>query len=372
MKKLFIIFAVLCLAAPAMAADWNFYGSARFATFYSSVDKDIPGDNDTINRLQWAQQGNSRLGATVVVNDQIGGGFEYGTGVNLRKLYGTYTFGGGSELLIGQTYTPLGSYFYSNSVFDGDGDLLGIGQFYNGRQAMVQWKTGGLKIAGIQPNIPGDLDSSIDDPTTPEDETTVGYAVDIFLPKLEASYQFKGDAWFFDIGGGFQTYGLDYFQGNDPTITSYVVTGGGGMNFGAFYLNLGANYGQNYGNYGAYNPSLAGLPAIQTSAAIVNQDTVDNTSYGALAVLGFNLSDTWTVEAGYGYQYAELDLDGPAGDGESVQQFYLNATINIAPGFFVVPEVGMASYDYVDGRFAGEGDPNPGLWYAGAKWQINF
>ncbi len=43
MKKLFIVFAVLCLAAPAMAADWNFYGSARMATFYSIVDKDIPG-----------------------------------------------------------------------------------------------------------------------------------------------------------------------------------------------------------------------------------------------------------------------------------------------------------------------------------------
>ncbi len=110
MKKLLIIFAVLCLAAPAMAADWNFYGSARMATFYSIADKDIEGDNDTINRTLWDLQGNSRFGANVKVNDQIGGGFEYGTGVNLRKLFGTYTFGGGSELLIGQTYTPLGSH----------------------------------------------------------------------------------------------------------------------------------------------------------------------------------------------------------------------------------------------------------------------
>ena len=77
MKKLLIIFAVLCLAAPAMAADWNFYGSARMATFYSIVDKDLNNDNDTVNRTQWDQQGNSRIGATVKVNDQIGGGFEY-------------------------------------------------------------------------------------------------------------------------------------------------------------------------------------------------------------------------------------------------------------------------------------------------------
>ena len=40
MKKLFIIFAVLCLAAPAMAADWNFYGSARMWTGTNSLDKE--------------------------------------------------------------------------------------------------------------------------------------------------------------------------------------------------------------------------------------------------------------------------------------------------------------------------------------------
>ena len=66
------------------------------------------------------------------------------------KLFGTYTFGGGSQLLLGQTYTPS-ALFYSNSVFDGDGDLLGVGEFYEGRLPMIQWKMGGLKVALIQP-----------------------------------------------------------------------------------------------------------------------------------------------------------------------------------------------------------------------------
>ena len=35
MKKCWIVFAVLMLAAPAMAADWSFYGSERMATYYS-------------------------------------------------------------------------------------------------------------------------------------------------------------------------------------------------------------------------------------------------------------------------------------------------------------------------------------------------
>jgi hypothetical protein len=76
--------------------------------------------------LQWAQQGNSRIGANVKFNDQIGGGFEMSDSFGKRKLFGTYTFGNGSQLLLGQTYTPS-ALFYSNSVYDGDGDLLGIG-----------------------------------------------------------------------------------------------------------------------------------------------------------------------------------------------------------------------------------------------------
>jgi hypothetical protein len=373
MKKLLIIFAVLCLAAPAMAADWNFYGSARMATFYSIVDKDLNNDNDTVNRTQWDQQTNSRLGATVKVNDQIGGGFEYGTSggnANIRKLYGTYIFGGGSELLLGQTYVPTGQYFYSNSVFDGDGDLLGVGQFYTGRVAMVQWKTGGLKLAAVKANTPDDAEAGT---VGDLDPNGAGYAVDLIIPKLEASYGFKGDAWFMDLYGGFQTYGLDYFEGNDPTITSWVGGVGGGMTFGAFYLNLGGHYAQNAGAYGAYGSGLGGLRPINDDYSIdANQNEIDNTGYGFLAVLGFNLSDTMTIEGGGGYEYAELDVDGPAGDGESVWQVYINSTINIAPGFFVVPEIGYASYDYATVLVPGQDEPKPNIFYAGAKWQINF
>jgi hypothetical protein len=354
MKKLFIVFAILCLAAPAMAADWNFYGSARMATFYTVVDKDAPAPNDdTINRTEWDAQGNSRIGANVKVNDQIGGGFEMSDSFGKRKLFGTYTFGGGSQLLLGQTYTPTSTFFYSNSVYDGDGDLLGIGQFYAGRNPMVQWKMGGFKIAGVAPNTPDDTDD---------------YAVDIVIPKIEASYKMKGDAFFIDVAGGFQTFKLDYFDEGttDPTVTSYTVMIGGGMNFGAFYVNLGGNYGQNYGDYGAYNPSLAGVRAINNSGDFTGTEENDNTSYGVLGVLGWNMSDTWTFEAGAGYQMAELD-QGDNTD-ESVMQYYLNAVWNIAPGFFIVPEVGYASYDYAGDAVSDQ----PSLLYFGAKWQINF
>jgi hypothetical protein len=365
MKKLFIIFAILCLAAPAMAADWNFYGSSRMTTFYTSVDKDAPAPNDdTINRTEWYLQKNSRIGANVKVNDQIGGRFEYGTGVNLRLLFGTYTFPDGSQLLIGQTYTPASQYFYSKSVFDGDGALKGLGQFYTGRLQMIQWRMGGLKIALVNPStkVETTADAAIFDRT------------EVIIPKIELAYKFKADTFFADIYGGYNTFDImEYDTGTgtkDVSVSSYVFGLGGGMNFNALYFNIGGHIGQNLGNYGSYHVKLGGLPAIDDYMNIsATGEEKDNTSYGALAVIGFNISEMWTIEAGAGYMEAEDDIDGA--EGENVIQVYLNTTANIAPGFFIVPEIGYATYDYEKDPTTGL-DPNPKVLYVGAKWQINF
>jgi hypothetical protein len=378
MKKLFIIFAVVCLAAPVMAADWNFYGSARFATVSVNQDTDTDIKNDSVTNTQWDQQGNSRIGATVKFNDEIGGGFEMSDSFGKRKLYGTYTFGNGSELLLGQTYTPT-AWFLSNSVFDGDGDLLGIGEFYEGRLPMIQLKMGGFKVALIKPNVEGEeitAAATTADLTTGEVTTTaaVSYDTEVSFPKIEVAYNFKSDMFFLSPYVGYQTYKLlgttDAYD--DQDIDSYIVGVGGGVNFGALYINAGFHYGQNLGNYGAYESStLASADTLLTNSAVVraaDNEVKDTDCWGALGVIGFNASEMLTIEAGYGYEYGEQDVDGA--DGSSVYQMYLNATINIAPGFFIVPEVGYAE---ADGETYGDSnDPNPSTTYFGAKWQINF
>lgn len=348
MKKLFIIFAVLCLAAPAMAADWNFYGSARMATFRVDVDPDIAGtDSDTDS--QWGQQGNSRIGATVKFNDEIGGAFEMSDSFGKRKLYGTYTFGS-SELLLGQTYTPVSTQFYSNSVFDGDGDLLGIGQFYVGRLPMIQWSIAGFKLALVSPNV----------------VSYTGYAdEDVDLPKIEIGYKFKTDMFFAEVAGGYQTYTLDGAT-DDVDIDSTILEIGGGLTLGPVFFNAGVHFGTNLGNYGAYNPTadFFGSNKLTDEATISGtNDTNDVDSLGFLAVLGFNISEMFTVEAGYGHEEAELDNSNNT---QEVDQYYLNCTINIAPGFFIVPEVGMVTFSE-DATTA-----EPENFYWGAKWQINF
>jgi hypothetical protein len=346
MKKIFVVFAILCLAAPVMAADWNFYGSARMATFYVDVDPDVEGV-DSDSDLQWAQQGNSRIGATVEFNDEIGGGFEMSDSFGKRKLYGTYNFGGG-ELLLGQTYTPT-TYFYSNSVYDGDGDLLGVGQFYEGRLPMIQLKFGGFKVALITP--------STATASAPVD-------IDTTIPKIEASYGFKSDFFFVDVFAGYNSFTDERGAAGDLDYDSYVLGVGGGITFGPAYVSLGAHMGQNLGNYGAYNPS-----GIDDEAAVdATGELRDNNGVGFLVVGGFNLSESLNFEGGFGIESSELDIDGA--QGETVWQAYVNTTITIAPGFFIVPEIGYIKADYE--AQANGTDPNPTTTYFGAKWQINF
>lgn len=338
MKKLFIIFAILCLAAPAMAADWDFYGSARMATFRVDVDPDMAGvDSDT--DTQWAQQGNSRIGATVKFNDEIGGAFEMSDSFGKRKLYGTYNFGAG-QLLLGQTYTPS-AIFASNSVYDGDGDLLGVGEFYEGRLPMIQLKFGGFKLAFITPSTVG--------PTGDTDTT---------LPKIEAGYKYSADMFSVQAFAGYNSTTDDGTAIGDVDYDSYVAGVGVGLNFGPVFVKLGGHIGQNLGNYGAYNPI-----GFNDEAAIVGTEVKDNDGLGYLAVVGFKASDMFTIEAGYGHEECELD---DSNNTEEAMQVYLNTTINITKGFFIVPEVGMITYsDDVSTN-------DPEVFYWGAKWQINF
>lgn len=363
MKKFLIVLAVLCLAAPTMAAEWNFYGSARFGTWSVDVDPDVPGvdsDRDTL----WTQQGNSRIGATVKFNDEIGGAFEMSDSFGKRKLYGTYNFGAG-ELLIGQDYTPSSSYFYSNSVYDSDGDLLGIGQFYVGRVPMIQLKWGNLKLAFVKPNTsmtPFTTESLITYNSVTDVVSTAKGDGDTTIPKIEASYRFKGEMFFVDVFGGYQTYELENFNATarDFDVDSYVVGIGAGLNVGPVYFNAGFHMGENLGNYGAYNP--AGAFFVDEAVVVDGLNLEDQEGMGYLAVLGFKASDMLTFEAGYGREESEIGSDYEA----DITQYYLNATINITKGFFIVPEIGMIEW-------AEDGvSEEPEIFYVGAKWQINF
>lgn len=342
MKKVTIIIAALAMVASfalsASAAEWNFYGSARIQV--ASVDYDSALGKDD-RETEFKLLGTSRIGAKVKVSDTLVGRFEYGTGVNLRHLYAEWNFGAG-KLLVGQSYTPTGTYFYSNQAWNDDGLFEYGGIQYHGRLPMLRLTFGDLKLALVEFNT--------------DNSGNVTGAVKTTLPKIEAAYNMKFDNFFVDISGGYQSY-----EKGNTDIDSYLVALGGGVDIGAFYVKGNVYYAQNGEAYG-----LLGMGQRSVEAKAIN-DTNDMETLSACAILGYKMSDAITFETGYGYQSHELDDTAPGQDSDDEAIFYLQAAVTLAPGVRVIPEFGFIDLDDTD-MGVDEGD----ITYFAAKWQIDF
>jgi hypothetical protein len=339
-----------------MAADWNFYGSARFATFSNDVDPQVAGvesDTDTL----WAVQGNSRIGATVSAGD-VGGGFEYGSGPNLRKLYGTWNFGAGT-LLIGQTYTPIAE-FYSNQVWASDEDLLSNGMAYHARRGQIRLTFGGFDLAFVTPVTQASLITTAGTTVTSGDNDTT-------LPQIVASYKFATDMFSVKPYLGWATY--DFTTGvltanQQESVDSLVYGVGGKVNFGPAYVAANVWGGTNAGNFGMYMATNGNAVVNATNGKVE-----DNTTLAYAGVVGFKASDMFTIEGGYGASNSEVDVAGVKVEDTSFS-YYINCVVNLAPGVFIVPEFGKYSLDEI--KTAGVSVKEAETTYFGAKWQINF
>jgi hypothetical protein len=323
MRKVLVLIAAVALvaafAAPALAAEWGFYGSARMTTFWDDLDAQASGLGFDDDDVTWALQGNSRIGANVKAGD-ITGRFEYGTGVNLRLLYAEYDFGSW-RLLLGQTYGPV-NIFISNQVWGGDTDMLPYGGVYGGRNPMIR-----VRFPNINLDIAG-LSMS-----TNTANLNVGFAdTDTSIPKLEARWNHTWGAVFVELGAGYNTFDIVDAFDNSESIDSYILAGAIKVNLGAFYANADIYVGQNLGNYGIW------VGAADAGAKVdpATGQAADTDGFGWLIVLGYKVSDMLTFEGGYGMAEHESDL--PALTTEDDQAaWYVQAVINIAKGFFHRP-----------------------------------
>jgi hypothetical protein len=385
MKKLIAIFAVLLFVAPAMAADWSFYGSARQSTFY--VDRDygdgsVNGQDDD-QALQWQLQGNSRLGAKVKA-DKVSGQVELALtatnggdggdgGVNTRRIYGVWKFSDNASLKIGKDYSPVTD-FISNQWFNGDNDLLGEGNFYGRRPAGATLIVGNFELAALTPTYGGDVGTTATGINALNAAGTAVTAVangdpDSYIPRFEASYNLKLGAGYIKPFAGFQYYMVEETDGavitDDIDVWSYVVGLSTSWNIGAFSIGGQLSYGMNQGAVSGWatgsNNRAASSPLLKTGG----DDIDDAYTLQAMLVPALKFSDTLRFEAGVGYRMDESDANGA--DKDEVLVGYLQAMITMAPGVYLCPEVGY--YDYMDDSF---GDDQGNQWYAGAKWQIDF
>ena len=383
MKKRNLVFAILLVAAPAMAADWSFFGSERMATFSTYQDfgdSQVAGQDNDAGTL-WFFQSNSRLGAKVTA-DKVSGQIELATqasstdsagdgGVNTRRAYGVWQFADNASLKVGKDYSPVTDNNMSNQVFGNDNALEGNGLFYGRRPSYIGLYLGGFEFAALTPAYgqnPGSTSGT--SPNLNGVQGATNGDPDVYFPKLEAAYNWKFDTGYIRPFGGFQYYKI---EASDPgTVTdtldiySYVIGIGGQWNIGSFYLNSELAWGQNWSSsnwYSGLNASTSSLPYLKTNG----DEVADVRSWSALLVGGLKATDTLTFEAGGGFRMD--NADGAPGysqkDGSWIA--YAQTVVTLAPGVYLIPEVGY--YDYMDDV---AGNDQGYQWYVGAKWQIDF
>lgn len=399
MKKVTIIALVVAIAAffavSASANEWNLYGSARMATYWT--DQDYGGNTEdawargNVQELQWQMQVNSRVGATVK-GDKLSGRFEFavtsdggGGDVNARRLYGVWHFTEGWGLKVGKDYTPI-TFFLSGQVFDNDQGLLNVGNAYGSRRAQLAVE-GGLG--------PGNLKFALIEPTSGvlDVDTAVGFTAssttESKFPKVEVSYEWKfSDAMSFHGFGGWQYYkqlqaitgdvgGVTVTNQRSDDVTSYMFGAGADLNFGPMYVKPQASWYKNGASAGWLNENLglgnpinpntgdpiSQVPFISSDGTLIDQDSIM-----VMLALGFAPTEALTLEAGGGWLRTKDDNDNK----NNYMEYYLQAVYKMAPSVYLVPEVGYR--DYGDLEFGGIlPDQDLGsAWYAGAKWQIDF
>ena len=376
MKKFMVILAAIAMVgaftATSIAAEWNFYGSSRMTTVRYNKSKEVAGTNFDDEDTTWTNQTNTRIGATVKASDEVGGRFEFqvnSTAVATRLMYGTYNFGSGT-LLVGQDYTPvdqilsssIGALAYditgTSPVVDGEGDALTIGSFYESRKPQVTLIFGNLKLAFISPNT----------------ATTATYSdADTTIPKIEVNYAFKTDAFSITPYAGYNTVDMTN-PATDQSISvdSYVVGAAGKANLGPLAVAANIFGAQNAGNFGRLRRArITAYPATFDTAVVNGTDTEDATTWGGQVIAGFKMSDMFAFEAGYSYDHNEVDVT-PGITGENdLTHWYVNATITLAPGVYIIPEIGM--FDFGDAEVTGIPSVDMGdCTYYGAEWKINF
>ena len=352
----------------AVAYEWNLFGSARMATFYiQDFNPSLtPLGLTETDQLQWRFQPNSRIGAKVS-GDKFDGRAEVGANVpnaSLRFLYGSWKFYNDWKLKIGKDNTPI-KFSLSNQVINNDQNLQQIGAAWGGRSGQIAIEGQGFKFAAITPVTRVGIS-----PTS----NVRSVDVQVYWPKFEASYiyHFDDTKSVHIIGGiedSFFTAVLNDGTTRKGSITALVFGAGGTVGIDPGYLNAQVSWYRDGAAAGWLGSALQGDATVTVTPVIGRNGRPQNVdSIMAMLAVGYVPTERVRFETGIGYL-----RNKSKGENKSSNEYYavyLQSLVTLAPGVFLVPEIGYIDFGEVTGtgpeRGLGE------LWYLGAKWQIDF
>jgi hypothetical protein len=374
MKKLILVVAVVALvASPALAVDWNFYGSSRVGTWYMSRDYNNsnfpanggfdgntganPAGTTEDDTVDWEFQPNSRIGANVKA-ESIKAQFEFGVNtstVTERRMWAEWDFGAAS-LEVGDDYGALRQFVSGQAGGNNTGGALDAGLLGNGTLLSTSHPLIGLRFGGFKVDLIQNQGNGLRNITTGN--------INKYFPQLQVGYAMSFDTWNLALNGAVQTYEIEDAGTTNDTVdvTSWLLAGQAGVNFGPAYLKGAVSYGVNTQEFG--------LTLSTQSAAYDGGNNVDDmTSFTGALIAGFKFTDMVTFEAGVGYTLDDSDVNGE--DDADTIAVYGQAVLSLAPGVWLIPEVGYYNFgnDYSPGQ---TGNDAGDMIYAGAKWQIDF
>jgi hypothetical protein len=200
--------------------------------------------------------------------------------------------------------------------------------------------------------------------------------------------------------GGYQTYDVKTAQtplGTAATpltgtesnsVNSWMLGLGADLNFGPFFVKPQVSYYQNGAAAGWLGDRyLTGTKrgfvntfnddfGTDFNADIVSTDVLDAKNIMAMLALGFKPTEALGLEFGVGYVGFDTDSIQGISLKNNYMEYYLQAVFTVAKGVYIVPEIGYRDF----GKDEGDRPPfivapdtdNGSLFYAGAKWQIDF
>lgn len=390
MKKIILALAAVAVmglvAAPVMAAtQWNFGASLRYTTFWNNVDfgkgtgKDIQlggADLNSDHRLDWGTQANSRI-KMFMKSDNLEGFIELGwntdsNSVTTREYWGKYKFNDMAYIQIGQSHQLFSTPGFAHQSWGGDIEMHGLGVSFNPPTPKIILGYGGFAFALAQPFTGTALGKVA--------SAGVDADIDTYIPQLQAAYQYKADTWRVKLGGAYQHTKINKINiagtkvASSKNVNSWLVAVDGNIYFGPLSLGATVSGGQNWAD-AQWNSTRGGLDnSLSTikhtgmfGVEIDNGKIKNTTSVMGAVIAGYRLTEALSFEAGVGYRYDENKV----WDKDShILNVYLQAPYTVAPGFTITPEIGYI--DLFKTVSTGKAVDAGYIWYAGAKWQMDF
>jgi len=391
MKKLMILLAVITMVGAfttTTMADFDLYGSARFRTYYTSVNDGVPGV-DSDKDLEWRMGFLSRFGANFK-SGKITGKFEldarpggqgttdfvtYGSqasrlgNLRLRHLWGQWDFGAG-KLMIGQNFPLYDAPVSGINYYSGGLQKWGGIGLQDARTSQIRLTFENLRLAFLPPDTFAAV-TGIESTVRPFENINTKF------PKIEIRYDTRLDNFALNFIGGYQSVEIEDrlneaspspFSGTGPgtkateDIRSWVLGFRGRADFDPVYAGLALTYRKNGRNYGVWTVST------KEQAVFQGNDLKDATAWGVDAALGWTINDRWTVEASYAAFDSKQDT---ALDNEDDAMVWAILTkITMAPGVYIIPEIIYQDNKDVtnDGVSIDQGD----VTVFGVLWKIDF